>query len=119
MVTYQGDSLTHLTYQLNAESGDWILIDELTRAGDELNVRRTTLFAEGGYKVIHEGVIHADKAGPLRFVSITRADGKPAKPTDVDDVNYPNLPVHAPGEMPFVAIMAEMRARPSALCAGR
>jgi hypothetical protein len=116
-VTYEGGRLAQLVYRVAAESGDWVLVDELTPSGDDVKVRRTTTFDEGPYIVVKEATIHAGKPGPLTVTSITGPDGTPAQPGADVDVNYPPHALLAVQRMPFMQVVSAMRSQTSAfLC---
>jgi hypothetical protein len=108
-VTYERGRVAQLVYRVTTESGDWILVDELTPAGDDIKVRRTTTFDEGPYTVVKEATIHAGKAGPLTLTSVTGPDGRPARPGADIDVNYPPHAVLTVEKMPFMPVVTAMR----------
>jgi hypothetical protein len=110
-VTYEGGRLAQLVYRITTESGDWILVDELTPDGDDVKVRRTTTFDEGPYTVVKETTIHGGKAGKLIVTSITGPDGMPAQAGADVDVNYPPHKVLTVKKMPFMPLVTEMRAQ--------
>jgi hypothetical protein len=108
-VSYEGGRLARLLYRVTTESGDWVLVDELTPEGDDVKVRRTTTFDEGPYTVVKETTIHGGKAGKLVVTRITGPDGMPAQPGADVDVNYPPRKVLAVEKMPFMPLLTQMR----------
>jgi hypothetical protein len=106
-ITYQASTLTELTYQVQAESGDWIVIDKYTPSNGDLLLRRANLMAQDNLQIIQEATIHDGKAGALHVVSVTTLDGKKAELSNVD---FPAVPIKTDllGQ-PFVRVVSEMR----------
>lgn len=106
-ITYQANAFTELTYQIEAESGDWIVIDKYTPSNGDLLLRRASLMAQESLQIIQESVIHEGKVGAFRTVSVTTLDGKRAELLNVD---LPVVPVKTVllGQ-PFVQVVADMR----------
>jgi len=108
-ITYSPDRLLELTYQVEPESGDWIVIDKYTPSGDEILLRRASLLTQSNLQVIQDTTIRQGKAEPFRIVNITTLDGKKAETSDID---FPSVPVRTNlSSTPFVALAAEMRSR--------
>lgn len=106
-ITYQGNALTELTYQVEAESGDWIVIDKYTPSNGDLLLRRANLMAQENLQIIQEATIHDGKAGAFHVVNVTTLDGKKA---ELSNVEFPAVPVKTDllGQ-PFVRVVSEMR----------
>jgi hypothetical protein len=108
-ITYQANALADLTYQIEAESGDWIVIDKYTPSNGDLLVKRANLLAQENLQVTQEATIHDGKAGPFHIVSVTTLDGKKAELSNVD---LPAVPVKTDlADQTFVRVVAEMRSR--------
>jgi len=108
-ITYQAGTLAELTYQVEAESGDWIVIDKYTPSNGDILLRRANLMAQQNLQIIQETTVHDGKAGPFRVVSVTTLDGKKAELSNVD---FPGVPVKTDLlSQPFVQVVADMRTR--------
>lgn len=109
-ITYSANKLTEFTYQVEAESGDWIVIDKYTPTDGGAVLRRANLLAQEGLQVIQEAVIRGDKADPLRVVSVSTLDGKKAElPPTID---FPEISVRTNlSAAPFVQVVTEMRSQ--------
>lgn len=109
-VSYSSDTLSDLTYKVNAESGDWIVIDKYTPAGTEIRLLRATLFVQAELQVIEDATIRHGKVGPFRIDSVTTFAGKRAEvPNGID---FPNVPIWTDlAATPFMTVVAEMRGR--------
>jgi hypothetical protein len=115
-VRYAANRLVELTYQVEPQSADWVVIDSYELAAREPTLRRVNLLTQQNLKITEDAAIDAGTPGPFHIVSVTRLDGRSAQaPPDLD---LPSVPVRADlGKMPFMAIVAEMRKRPAArLC---
>jgi hypothetical protein len=107
-VTYSSDKLTEVTYQVEPESGDWVVVDKYTPSKDTLILRRANLLAQDNLQVIEETSIHAGKVDPFRIVSTTTLDGK--KVEGSPGVDLPPVSVKTGlSAMPFLAVVADMR----------
>ena len=108
-ITYQANAITELTYQVEAESGDWIVIDKYTPSNGDLLLKRASLMAQENLQIIQESVIHQGKVGAFRTVSVTTLDGRNA---DMSNVDLPTVPAITDllGQ-PFVAVVTDMRSR--------
>ena len=109
-VTYSADKLTDLTYQVEPESGDWVVVDTYTPSGDGLVLRRANLLTQPNLEVIQETTIRGGKAAAFHLVNVTTLDGKKADESDASNIDYPNVPVMTDLiETPFVAVVSQMR----------
>ncbi len=107
-VTFTADKLTELTYQIEAESGDWIVIDKYTPKDGGTVLRRANLLAQENLQVIQEAAIRGGKADPFHVVSVSTLDGKKAKLSS--DVDLPEVPVRSNLlAIPPVQIVVQMR----------
>ena len=61
-VTFSADTLTEVTYQIEPESGDWVVVDKYTPIKDDLALRRANLLTQPNLEVIQETFIHGGKA---------------------------------------------------------
>ena len=108
-ITYTADLLVELTYQVEAESGDWIVVDKYTPTDVGSVLRRANLLAQDNLQVIQEGVISGGIVGPFRVVSVSTLDGQKAELTNVD---FPEVAVKTDlSATPFIQIVSEMRDR--------
>lgn len=109
-VTYSSGKLTELTYQVEPESGDWIVVDKYTPSDNDLLLRRANLLAQQNLQVIQSVVIRGGKAGPLHVVSVSTLQGEKAEaPSNID---FPDVPVRTSlSSVPFMTVVAEMRSR--------
>ena len=107
-VTYLSNTLREVTYQAQAESGDWMVIDRYTLTDTGTVLRRANMFAGQQVEVVQEAAIRNGKAGPLRTVSVASLD--PKQKTDTADLDYPDLPVVTNlTSTPYVTLAALMR----------
>jgi hypothetical protein len=107
-VTYSSDKLTEVTYQVEPESGDWMIVDKYTPSKDGLVLRRANLLTQDNIQVIQETSIHGGKIDPFRVISTATLDGK--KVEGSSSLDLPNVSVRANlSEMPFVDVVADMR----------
>lgn len=108
-MTYSSDTLMELTYQVEPENADWIVIDKYTPSGAEILLRRANLLIQRQLQVIQDTTIRQGKAEPFRLVSIKTFDGEN---TDASNIDFPSVPVRTNlTATPFVAVVAEMRSR--------
>jgi hypothetical protein len=108
--TYSSGRLAEVTYQVEPESADWIVIDKYTRIGGDLRLRRANLLAQENLEIIEETLIAKGKARPFRLVRTTTLDGKEVKASHVLDL--PSVPVRSTmSAMPFMAVLTEMQSR--------
>jgi hypothetical protein len=108
-ITYSSNELTELTYQVEAESGDWIVVDKYTPADEDVLLRRANLLAQENLQIIQETSIHEGKALPFRIVSVSTLDGKTA---ELPKVNFPVVPVKTDlSASPFVRLVMEIRSQ--------
>jgi hypothetical protein len=105
--TYSSDKLLEVTYQIEPQSGDWIVVDKYTPADGGLTLRRANLLAQNNLQIVEETSIHGGKAEPFHVLSTTTLDGKKAEASNVD---LPDVSVRTgfSGE-PFLAVVSEMR----------
>lgn len=108
-VTYSFNRLSKLVYQVEAESGDWIVIDEYTPTDRGAVLRRTNLLAQENLRVVQETVIRGDSVDPFHVVTVSTLDGAKAQLPEVD---LPEVSVNTNlSEIPFVQVVAEIRSR--------
>lgn len=107
-VTFSAEKLTELTYQIEAESGDWIVVDQYTPQDGSTDLRRANLLAQDNRQVIQEATIRGGKADPFRLISVSTLDGKKAEPSPNADL--PDVPVQTSLDaFPFVRLVVELR----------
>jgi hypothetical protein len=108
-VTYLSNKMTELTYQVEAESGDWIVIDKYTIRNEDVVLQRANLMAQENLQVIQEVAIQGEKVGAFRVVSVTTLDGKKV---ELPSIDLPSVPVETNLlTLPFVQAVAEIRNR--------
>jgi hypothetical protein len=108
-ITYEASAITELTHQVDAESGDWIVIDKYTPSNGDLLLKRANLMVQPNLQIIQEATIHDGKAGAFRVVSVTTLDGKKAELSNVD---FPTIPqITDLVVQPFVRVVTELRSR--------
>ncbi|HZF17223.1 MAG TPA: hypothetical protein VE046_14895 [Steroidobacteraceae bacterium] len=106
-ITYSSNNLTELTYQIEAESGDWIVVDKYSVLNGEVHLRRANLMAQENLQVIQETVVRGDTVQPFQIVSVTTLDGKKAS---LQSIDFPAVPVRTNLlAIPFVQVVVEMR----------
>jgi hypothetical protein len=106
--TFLADKLIELTHQIEAESGDWIVVDRYTPKDGGTMLRRASLLAQDDRQVIQEATIHAGKAEPFRMISVSTLNGKKAVLSPNADL--PEVPVQTNLDMvPFVQLVVELR----------
>lgn len=109
-VTYSANMLLEFTYQIEAESGDWVVVDKYTLTNGGAVLRRANLLAQENLQVIQETFIHGDEVDPFHVVSVSTLDGKMADlppNTDFPEISVGTniLAIH------FIQIVGEMRSR--------
>lgn len=110
-VTYSSNRLIDLTYQVNSESGDWIVIDNYTPLNKGLLLKRVNLLAQPEIEIVQETTIHRERAQPFRVISVTSLGKKKGKASvDLSKVDYPLVKIMTnPSVMPFMDVISEMR----------
>jgi len=108
-IAYQASTIVELTYQVEAESGDWIVVDQYTPSNTDILLRRANLLSQENLQIIQETKIHDGKASAFNVVSVTTLNGKKAELSNVD---FPAVPVKTDLlKQPFVRVVTEMRSR--------
>ncbi len=101
-----------MTYQVEAESGDWIVIDKYKLSKEDVFLRRANLLVQANLQTIQEAAIRAGHTSALHVVGVTTLDGKKAKLSPVD---YPAVSVGTYFlSTPFVQAVAELRMKAGA-----
>lgn len=109
-VTFAAGKLVELTYQIEAESGDWIVVDKYTPKDDGAVLRRANLLAQENRQVIQETAIRGGKADPFHVVSVSTLDGKKAELSPT--ANLPEVPVGTNlTAIPPVQIVVQLRSQ--------
>ena len=109
-VTYSSGRLAEVTYQIEPESADWVVVDKYTPSDNEVVLRRANLLAQENLEVIQDAIIRGGKAEPLRTTKVTTLQGKEVEgPRKID---FPDVPVRTSlSKIPFMLVVAEMRNR--------
>jgi hypothetical protein len=106
-----GNTITEVAYQVEPESGDWIVIDKYTSSAGELALRRATLLPEPQLVIIQDAIIRGGKVEPFRLVSITKPGGEKVD-GDVSTIDLPQVPVRTSlSAIPGMAVASEMRSK--------
>lgn len=105
-IVFSSGKVKELTYQVQPESGDWIVIDKYTSTPDGMILKRANLLAQENLQIIQNSTIKGSKASPFKMESITTLDGKKAKASNVD---YPEVPVMTnPSKLPFMGLVKQL-----------
>lgn len=106
-VIYKAGVLSEITYQVQPESGNWIVIDKYSISPKQTNLRRAFVFAQSGVQVLKEGRI--TKSGPnrLSLVSAAKPDGSKAS---VKNLDFPSVAIKGdPAGFIFMKIAESMK----------
>jgi hypothetical protein len=107
-VTYSANKLATVTYQVQPQSADWLLIDTYSVSGDRVHLQRLMRLAQENLQVIQATDIRGGKAEPFRVVKVTTLYGDKAELPAA--VNLPQLPIQTElSRMPFMPIIAQIR----------
>lgn len=107
--TYTSGVVSEATYQVEPESGDWVVVDKYTPSSGGLVLRRANLLTQENLQIIEEATIHAGKAGSFRTLSTTTLDGKKPQAPD-PSIDLPTVPIRTSfADMPYVTVAAEMQ----------
>lgn len=114
-VTYMSGRLLDLTYQVEPESGDWLVIDKYTPTRrNAILLLRTTRLTQQRLEVIQDTTIRRGKAQPLRRVSVTTFEGKPLEDPQAQAsvIDFPSVPVEARlAASVWMSVVTDMRHR--------
>ena len=106
-VTYASDKLIEVTYQVEPQSGDWVVIDRYTPAKDQLILRRTNLLTQDSLQIIEETSIRGSRVEPFHVLSTTTLDGTKANASGID---LPSVPIKTDlSGTPSLIVVAEIR----------
>ena len=105
-VVLSSGKIKEITYQVQPESGDWVVIDKYESNTDGMTIKRANLFSQENLLIIQRSTIKGATASPLKTESITTLDGQKAKASKVD---YPEVPVRAnPSKFPFMGLVKQL-----------
>lgn len=91
-----------ITYQVQPESGDWIIIDNYSFSSRSIEVKRATIYAQTGIQVIQEGRIRGGVLNKLRLISVKSVDGTP---TTLKGIDHPTIAVKTSiSQFPFLPL---------------
>lgn len=97
---------SEITYQIQPESGDWVIADKYSILPKVMKVKRATIFVQSGIEVIQEGDVRTGAASPLKITSVKNLKGQPASSENLD---YPDLPIKTNiSAFPFVSLAETM-----------
>lgn len=107
-VTYVSDTLREVTYQAQAESGDWMVIDRYTLTDTGTVLRRGNVFVGQQVEVVQEATIRNGRAGPFRVTKV--ASLQPKQKPDTVDLDYPGVPVVTDlNAAPYMTLVTSVR----------
>jgi hypothetical protein len=89
-ILYKAEVISEITYQVQPESGDWIVIDKYTLSQSGTNLRRAIVFAQSGALVIKEGQIAKGGRNHLSLISATKSDGSKV---NIKNLDFPPMAV--------------------------
>jgi hypothetical protein len=94
-ISYRNGDMVEFTYQLSAESGDWVVVDTYTPRAADLAVKRANLLSQQQVTIIQEGFVKGGRIGNLRDVETTSFDGKSLalEKKIRDGMDLPRVPV--------------------------
>jgi hypothetical protein len=105
-VVFSSGKIKEVTYQVQPESGDWVVIDKYTSTISGMALKRANLLAQENLQIIQQSTITGSNASSFRTESITTLDGKKAKASKVD---YPEVPVRTnPSKFPFMGLVKQL-----------
>lgn len=105
-ITLVSGAPREITYQVQPESGDWVIADKYSFSPGSIKLKRATIFAQTGTQVFQDSEIRSGKASPLKTVSVKNLNGAAASAKDLD---YPDLPMKkAAAEFPFLGLAKAM-----------
>lgn len=109
-VTYVSDTLREVTYQAQAESGDWIVIDRYALTDTGTVLRRANEFAGQQVEVVQEATIRNGRAGPFRVTEV--ASLKARQKPDTVGLDYAGISVVTDlNATPYMAVVTAIRQR--------
>ena len=102
-IVFSSGKIKELTYQVQPESGDWIVIDKYTSTPDGMALKRANLLAQENLQIIQRSTIKGLTASSFRTESIATLDGKKVRASKVD---YPEVPVRTDlSKLPFIGLV--------------
>ena len=105
-VVYTNGDAREITYQVQAESGDWVVIDKYSFLLQRATLRRATVFAQSGIQVIQEGSIVKGGRHHLSLVSAEYPNGTKAS---INNLDFPAVAiVDGPSQFPFMTLADSM-----------
>jgi hypothetical protein len=109
-LAFTANKLSELTYQIEAESGDWVLVDHYTLNDRGAVLRRASLLVQANLQVIQESTIRGKSVEPFRVITVTTLRGETAELSP--NVDLPEVPVSVDFvAMAPVKVVEQMRRR--------
>lgn len=90
-VVYKAGVLSEITYQVQPESGDWIVIDKYSLSPKQTYLRRAFVFAQSGVQVVKEGRVTKGGPNQLSLVSAANANGSKAS---IRNLDFPSVAIN-------------------------
>jgi hypothetical protein len=107
VVKFDENKIVEIIYQVDAESGDWVVIDKYIPSSDGAVLRRENLFSQENLRVVQEVVIHQGVVGQFHVIEVTKLDGNAV---ELPVVDFPEVAVTANfEELPFMHVINDMR----------
>lgn len=101
--------IVEITYQLQPESGDWIVVDKYNISDKGMTLTRANLLAQENLEVIQK-LSAVDGRSKFKVERITTLNGKMAAPKSID---YPNVPVMQNlTQFPFSSLLVKLESVP-------
>lgn len=106
---YASGRLVEVTDVVEAESGDWMVIDQYTPSDTGVRLLRRYRFTQADREIDKETVIRHGQAQPFRIVDVTTLARKKA-PLDTTYIDFPEVPVERNlSTTPYVVVIDQMR----------
>jgi hypothetical protein len=106
-ISISAGALKELTYQVQPESGDWIVIDKYSPTKGGMVLKRANLLAQENLQIIQQARIVGGSAQPFKTENVTTLDGKPAKVGG--QIDYPVVPIRTnASQFPFMKLVSAL-----------
>ncbi|WP_288937495.1 hypothetical protein [uncultured Sphingomonas sp.] len=107
---------SEITYQVQPESGDWVIADRYSFLPGRISLKRATIFAQTGMQVIQRAIIRRGVATRLQLLSVRNVDGSSA---GIKDVDVPLVPFKEDAsQFHFLPIALALAKRPAMMLCG-
>lgn len=107
---------SEITYQVQPESGDWVMADKYIFSLRRIDLKRVTIYAQNGVQVSQHSIIRNGAATKLQLISVKNVDGSTA---DISGVDVPSIYIKTGvGQFRFLPIAQTLAKRPAAMLCG-